>query len=88
MNPGDIVLIDFPQHQLHNQRVRVESIEIIDLAHPDCDERMPVEIVFYSHPSLSGKWGISRERIGGTIENARLRQLEREDSGEQGELLL
>ncbi len=89
MKQGDIVLIDFPGHPLHNARVRIERIEpAFDLAPEGAKEPFLAEMVFYSHPSLRGVWGISRERIGGTVENARLRQVEREDGGAQGELFL
>lgn len=87
--PGDTAVIDFPGHELHGQRVRIERIEPeFDIAPEGSDEPCIVEMIFYSRPSLHGIWGIGRERIGGTVENARLRQFERDDDGVQGELLL
>ena len=89
MNPGDLAMIDFPGHVLHGARVRIERIEPkFDLAHEDCDERMFAEVVFYSRPGLPGVWGIGRERLAGTPENARLREAEAEDGGAQMEMML
>ncbi len=63
MNPGDIATINFPGHKLHGKKVRIESIETLDLAHRDCPEVLIAEVIFYSHPSISGVWGIDRERL-------------------------
>ncbi len=89
MNPGDIMLVDWPQNHLHNQRVRIDRIDPeMDIAHPDSPERIICEMIFIAHPSLPQSVGIGRERLAGTPENARLRIAEREDGDRQGELLV
>ncbi len=63
MRVGDIVAIDFSGHVLHGKRVRVEAIEPeFDIAHPDCDRRMIVEMIFVSDGRT--RFGISRARFG------------------------
>ena len=89
MNPGDVALVDWPGHGLHNQRVRIERIDPeCDIAHPSSPERMVVEMVFIAHPSLPGPVGIGPERLAGTVQNARLREFEAEDGGAQMEMML
>ena len=89
MSPGDLVAIDFPAHRLHGQRVRIERIEPeFDIAHPDCPERMIVEMIFVRHGSLPEAFGIGPERLAGTSQNAKLREFEAEDGGAQGEMML
>ncbi len=89
MKPGDIMLVDWPQNGLHNQKVRIERIDsAVDIAHPDCPERMIVELAFISHPTLPKPVGIGLERLAGTPANARLREVEAADEGRQGELML
>lgn len=89
MNPGDVALVDWPGNGLHNQRIRIERIDpAMDIAHPDCPERMVCEMVFIAHPSLPQPIGIGPERLAGTAQNAHLREFEAEDQGAQGELML
>ena len=88
--PGAIVRVDFPGHSLHGQRVRIDRIvPDFNIAHEDGDPLL-CEMIFIMHPSLPGPVGIHRARLGGTVENASLRQwLEHMDAGgAQGELLL
>ncbi len=83
------MLVDWPQNHLHGQRVRIDRIDpALDIAHPDSLERMVVEMVFITHPSLPQPVGIGPERLAGTPANARLREVEADDGGAQGELML
>jgi hypothetical protein len=89
LTPGQLVVVDFPGNPLHGQRVLVNRIEpALDIAHPDCPERMLVEMVFIMHPSLPQPIGIGPERLAGTAQNARLRERESDDGGAQMEMLL
>jgi len=64
LNPGDTVVVNFPGNGLHGKRVRVERIDpALDLAHPDCPERLLCEMLWVSHPTLAWTIGLSRERI-------------------------
>lgn len=86
--PGDIARIDFPGHPLHGARVQIERIDPAFNLAPEDAEPWLAEVVFYRHPSVAWAIGIGRERLAGTPENARLRQMERADDGAQGELTL
>lgn len=89
VTPGDIVMVDHPGNPLHGQRVRVVRIDPeMNIAHPACPEQMIVEMIFIDHPTLPEPVGIGTERLAGTPQNARMRVLERDDDGAQGELLL
>jgi hypothetical protein len=64
LSPGDTVTVNFPGNGLHGKRVRVERIDpALDLAHPDCPERLLCEMLWVSHPTLPWTIGLSRERI-------------------------
>ncbi len=88
MTPGQLALVDFPGNPLHGQRVLVNRVELIDIAHPDCPERMVVEMVYIMHHSFAGVIGIGPERLAGTAQNARLREREADDGGTQMEMML
>jgi hypothetical protein len=60
MKPGDTAIVAFPGNGLHGKRVRIERApEAVDIAHPDCAERLVCMLAFISHPSLPQPVGIS-----------------------------
>lgn len=64
MKPGDTATVNFPGNALHGKRVTIDSIfPAFDIAHPECPERMLVEMIFVAHPSLPQPVGIGRERL-------------------------
>ena len=64
MKPGDTATVHLPGHRLHGKRVTIERVEpAFNLAHPDCPDRLKCEMIFYTHPSILGAWGISRSNL-------------------------
>ena len=63
MTPGDTAIVKFPGNGLHGKRVRIERVEAVDIAHPNCAERMICMVAFVSHRSLPQPVGVSPEHL-------------------------
>ena len=74
---------------MHGRKVRVMAVDpAFNLAPPDYDP-CEAEVIFVSPTgAAASQFGIGRERIAGTPQNARLRAEEAVDDGRQGSLLL
>jgi hypothetical protein len=80
LKPGDTVLVDFPANPLHGKAVWiVEILPDFNIAPPD-SEPMLCELILIDHPSLPRPIGHCRSRLAGTVENARLRSEEADDT--------
>ncbi len=61
---GSVAVVSWPGNPLHGKRVTVERFDpAMDIAHPDCAERMIVAMAFVLHPTLPRPIGISPERL-------------------------
>jgi hypothetical protein len=64
MIPGDTAVVNFAGNPLHGKRVRIERIDpAMDIAHPDCAERLICPMAFISHPSLPQPVGINAGQL-------------------------